>query len=103
MGLDDLIMKDVLPEANGLELPFRVARGARLLGLVRLMEHPSEALPGGPGVESMIVSSFGHIAPQTAHDHEIAPRVGPQSGLLRLVWLEGHGMRPVAGWAASSG
>jgi len=38
MGLDDLIMKDVLPEANGLELPFRVARGARLLGLVRLME-----------------------------------------------------------------
>jgi|KBSMisStandDraft_5_1062788.scaffolds.fasta_scaffold50880_3 hypothetical protein len=33
-----MIMKDVLPEANGLELPFRAARGARLLGLVRLME-----------------------------------------------------------------
>jgi hypothetical protein len=33
-----MIMKDVLPEADGLELPFRVARGARLLGLVRLME-----------------------------------------------------------------
>jgi hypothetical protein len=33
-----MIKKDVLPEANGLELPFRVARGARLLGLVRLME-----------------------------------------------------------------
>jgi hypothetical protein len=33
-----MIMKDVLPEVDGLEPPLRVARGAGLLGLVRLME-----------------------------------------------------------------
>src|SRR5689334_10877709 len=92
MGLDDLIMKDVLPEANGLELPFRVARGARLLGLVRLMEHPSEALPGGPGGKPMIVNGCGNMAPKPVHDNRTAPRVARKGGRRRLVGQGGQGV-----------
>ena len=73
-----MIMKGVLPEADGLGLPFRVASGAGFVGLVRpvgvIANIFAGALPGGPGVEFMIVNSFGHIAPQTAHDHGIAIR-----------------------------
>ena len=45
------------------------------------------SFPGDAGAEFMIVSSSGHIAPKTAHDHESALQRGLAPGRLRRMWL----------------